>query len=181
MSNVELQDELGLVGTLEILKIDASGVKETLFVDENLIMDRAKAHLLSLIYDISGTAETDPVASFKVGSGGVFNSNSTSVKPSDPKAVDLYTPYSPGPNSQFYNAFNITHNRSQDNPSFLSSSFPTDVTFTFNLTPNDLVGSEISEVGLFTESTYMFNHKTFPSIQKTSQFSLQFTWTIKYN
>ncbi len=182
MSIIELQDDIGLVGTLSINKVFPDGRVEPHISDENLIMDRAKAHLLILVYDTSGSTRTDPITSFRIGTGGVFSlANPISPKPSNPRAVDLYTPILSGSGAPLYDPTNLTHNRNTLDPALLSSSFPTDVTFTFNLTPNDSIGIDINEVGLFTKSGYMFNHKTFPTIRKTDQFSLQFVWTIKYN
>lgn len=54
------------------------------------------------------------------------------------------------------------------------------VTYSFNISSSQLNGYNISEVGLFRESGNMFNIKTFPSIPKSSAFSIQFLWTIKY-
>jgi len=79
MTHLQFNDEIGLTGTLEIRKIE-KGAEETLFLEDNLIMDRAKAHLLSLIYDTSGSTETDPIATFRVGNGGVFGTNITAVR-----------------------------------------------------------------------------------------------------
>lgn len=54
------------------------------------------------------------------------------------------------------------------------------VTYSFSISSSQLNGYNISEVGLFRESGGMFNIKTFPSIPKSSAFSIQFLWTIKY-
>jgi hypothetical protein len=54
------------------------------------------------------------------------------------------------------------------------------VIYSFNLSSSQLNGYNISEVGLFKQSTNMFNIKTFASIPKSSAFSIQFLWTIKY-
>lgn len=54
------------------------------------------------------------------------------------------------------------------------------VTYSFSVSSSQLNGYNISEVGLFRESGNMFNIKTFPSIPKSSAFSIQFLWTIKY-
>ncbi len=54
------------------------------------------------------------------------------------------------------------------------------VIYSFNITSSQLNGYNISEVALFRESLDMFNIKTFASIPKSSAFSIQFLWTIKY-
>ena len=55
-----------------------------------------------------------------------------------------------------------------------------EVTYSFGLSSSQLNGFNISEVALFKESGDMFNIKTFASLPKTSSFSIQFLWTIKY-
>lgn len=181
MTTINFTDEISLRGELTITKLPIVGEEEVLFEDKNLIMDRAKAHLLTLIYDTTGTNTTDPIAEFRLGSGGVYNAASISaVKQSDPKMTDLFSPLLPSAGA-VYNPEDLTHDRITNDPGYLVDSFPTDVTFAFTITPNDLVGYGINEAGLITQSGRLFNHKTFPTITKDSDFSLQFTWTIKYN
>lgn len=54
------------------------------------------------------------------------------------------------------------------------------VKYSFSISPTELNGYNISEVAMFKESGLMFNIKTFASIPKSSSFSIQFIWTIKY-
>lgn len=54
------------------------------------------------------------------------------------------------------------------------------VKYSFSISPTQLNGYNISEVALYRESANMFNIKTFASIPKSSSFSIQFIWTIRY-
>lgn len=54
------------------------------------------------------------------------------------------------------------------------------VKYSFSVSPTQLNGYNISEVALYRESGDMFNIKTFASIPKSSSFSIQFIWTIRY-
>jgi hypothetical protein len=171
---LKFNDEIGLQGILDVSLLYADGKEDTYFRDENLIMDRAKSHLLSLVYDTSGSVVTDPIQSFRVGSGGVF-SNTAVVREPDASRNTLFQAIALG-----YPPTRITHNREDVLPTSLSASSPRDVTFSFSLTPSELVGAYISEVGLFTRSGFMFNHKTFPALYKTTEFTVLFRWTLRY-
>ena len=54
----------------------------------------------------------------------------------------------------------------------------TSITFSANLLTTQGNGAGISEGALFTASGVMFNYLTFPAIQKTASFGINFQWTI---
>lgn len=188
--NKELLDKQGVTGQLAIyvnpngtdamIPIFKGGDDDEDDSEPNVVTTAAKAHLLSLIYDTTLTAAPDPIVRFQVGNGGTLDGSpgnpgtpGVNPKPSDGSETILNAEISDSGGTEYFPT-EITHD------AVGISSGTTQVTYSFGITPNQLNGRYISEVGLFTQSGMMFNIKTFASIPKTSAFSLHFVWTIQH-
>lgn len=103
-----------------------------------------------------------------MGKGGTATLGGSDVKPVLGDATNLYVP----------------HTQAGVYPNILGTPLVTtdglEITYSFSIPDNALVGEYINEVALFKEDGSMFNMKTFPSILKVSGFSLVFVWRIRY-
>jgi len=158
-------NRLDVEGELQIYATSSKTNKPVLiFKDLNKIMDEAKAYLLRALYDPAFVVE--PIASFKVGSGGTITPNGVDIKPIAGDRTGLFTPYTTG----YANTV----------PAPSVSTDGKVITFNFSIPDTDLNGEYINEVGMFRSGGTLYNMKTFPSILKTSGFSLTFVWTIRH-
>ena len=149
-----------LDGFLSVKKIFSDGTEEKILdEDPNLIMLQSKLNMLSTIYQ--GSFTPDPISTLQVGIGGTI----------DPAGLYPQT-VTPNRTSLFNSSLSVSVSYT------VNSSVPS-VTFLANLDQSTGNGLLITEAGLFTVGNNMFNQKTFPGIPKTSEFSLQFSWTIK--
>lgn len=159
-------DDVTPEGILQIDIVFGNRAPVTFFREIQRIMDESKAYVLRSVYDNAFTV--DPLYSFKIGTGGTYTVGGTDVKPVTGDRTDLYTPITPSGN---YPNILAAPTVSTDGKS---------VTYVFSISDTDLNGQVLNEVAMFRASANMFNMKTFPSITKTSGFSLNFTWTIRY-
>lgn len=162
---IESEDATGAEGALAII-IRPKGLDKDfkIFHEPNRIMDEAKAYMLAAIYNPGFVI--DAVDNFKIGQGGTSTSGGVDTIPIPGDRSDLYTPYTTG-----YSTAMPTPSVSVDGKA---------VTFTFSIPDTDMNGVYINEVAMFRNSGTIFNMKTFPSILKTSGFSLTFIWTIRH-
>ncbi len=148
-----------LDGELLAKRVFSDGTVETIFHDKNLIMLVSKQRLLSMTYASSGV--WDPITTLRVGTGGTIDPLGLFPKTVNPSLTGLYNELLSAPTSYQVN-----------------DSIPS-VTFITDLDQGTGNGQKITEAGLFTSLGSMFNIKCFPGIDKTSEFSLHFEWTIK--
>lgn len=163
--SIKSEDTTGAQGSLEII-VNSKGLGQSfkIFQEENRIMDEAKAYMLGAIYNPAFVV--DAIDNFKIGVGGTSTLGGTDTLPVPGDRVDLYDPYTSG-----YSTAMPTPSTSIDGKT---------VTFTFSIADTDMNGVYINEVAMFRNSGTIFNMKTFPSILKTSGFSLTFIWTIRH-
>lgn len=135
-----------------------------IFSGHNKIMDEAKAFVLSAIYD--NAFVPDPISTFKVGNDGTITTNGNDPRVVTGDRTDLFDPIATG----YTNVVSA--------PALSSGGRV--ATFSFSVLDTELNGEYINEVGMFRLGGTMFNMKTFPSILKTSGFSLTFIWTIRH-
>jgi hypothetical protein len=151
--------QMEIRGDLLAQKIFANGSKETVFHEKNMIMLVSKQRLLSMLYASSGS--WDPITSFRVGTGGTVDPKGLFPKVVNQNLTGLYNELMTVPT--YYQ---------------VNNSIPS-VVFITDLDQGMGNGQKITEAGLFTTAGSMFNIKCFPGIDKTSEFSLHFEWTIK--
>lgn len=163
--SIQSEETTGADGSLEIIVTPTGLGKDfKIFQEKNRIMDEAKAYMLAAIYDPGFVV--DAVASFMIGQGGTSTAGGADVLPVPGDRTALYDPYTSG----YFTAM----------PAPSVSVDGKTVTFTFSITDTDMNGVYINEVAMFRNSGAMFNMKTFPSILKTSGFSLTFIWTVRH-
>lgn len=157
---MEIITRLPLCGTLSARLDYTNGVQKQLFVHkENVITNASKQALVPPLYT---SVTSDPVNTFKIGTGGTIDPQGQYPKTVDGTLTSLFTEI---------NSYSIVSHLFPD---------PYSVTFLVDVPTADGNGSLINEAGMFTESGTMFNIKTFPAIPKTSDFSIHFEWTIRY-
>lgn len=148
-----------LEGELLAQKVFPDGSKETVFHEKNLIMLASKQRFLAIAYADSGS--WDPITTLHVGIGGTLDPEGLFPKAVNHSLTTLFSDILPVP----------THFE-------VNNSIPS-VTFIADLDQGMGNGKKITEAGLFTRTGSLFNIKTFPGIDKTSEFNLHFEWTIK--
>lgn len=148
-----------LEGELLAQKVFPDGSKETVFHEKNLIMLASKQRFLAIAYADSGN--WDPITTLHVGIGGTLDPEGLFPKAVNHSLTTLFSDILPVP----------THFE-------VNNSIPS-VTFIADLDQGMGNGQKITEAGLFTRTGSLFNIKTFPGIDKTSEFNLHFEWTIK--
>lgn len=134
--------------------------RQAVFQKKNMITKAAKQFLLSGLYTVG--VVSDPIINLKVGTGGNIDPQGLYPKPEDPTQLDLITPILTIP---------ITY--TLDNPNVT-------VTFLADVDQSQCNGSMLTEAGLFMTSGKIFNVKNHPGINKTSQFSVHYSWAIKF-
>lgn len=159
MNFLDLQ---GVVGVLTIKKIFAGSEKNTeeeVFKKKNLIVKASRQRILTSLYT---TTTSDPIHSLKIGTGGTYDPAGMFVIPESINQTGLTAPVS---------GLSLP-------VSYSVSDTGLSVTFSATLDQSSGNGNLISEAGLFTLSGNIFNVKNHPGISKTSDFSLQYSWTI---
>lgn len=134
--------------------------KETFFEQKNLIMSNAKRFLLSGIY-LAGVV-SDPIINLKAGTGGCVDPAGLYPKTEDPDQLDLISPIITVPTVYVLDNANIS------------------VTFLADIDQSQSNGQLITEAGLFKASGLIFNAKNHPGITKTSDFSVHYSWKIRF-
>ena len=148
-----------LKGTLTVERIYPDGHTETAFEKKNLIVLTAKQNLLSMLYIANQLS--DPIISLQIGTGGCIDPQGMFPKPISQAMTSLFTPLLTVPTSYTIN---------NADPS---------VTYLATVDQSTANGSLITESGLYTAAGHLFNILTFPGINKTSEFSIQFSWQIE--
>lgn len=162
----KFNDSFDMDGILEIYLIPAGTEKRILFYrGKNLIMNNARAHTLSMATE--SLHSVNPITGFELGSGttpptGIETHLTTAIDPAN------------------YPSATFT-------PSVDYSSMVT--TYTISLATTDANGYNLSEIGLFADNYWledsargkMFNMKVFPTIAKTSSYSVVFVWKINFS
>jgi hypothetical protein len=131
---------------------------EIAFEKKNLITLSAKQVILASLYLSNQTS--DPIISLQVGTGGCIDPQGMYPKPINQNLTSLFTPL-------------LTVSTSYT----LNTATPS-VTFLATVDQGTANGSLITEAGLYKASNNIFNILTFPGINKTSEFSINFSWTI---
>lgn len=152
-------ENLRLTGHLIISKDYNDRGSYVVFEEKNLITLATKIAILTLIHT-GGTG--DPINRLRVGTGGCIDPEGLFPKPEDQTQTNLNTPFL---------TVNTTHTEDNAIPS---------TTFLADLDQATGNNNLVTEAGLITTAGNLFNLKNFPGIQKTSDFSLHFEWTIKF-
>lgn len=161
MSKVHAADGVGALGTLNISVDYHKGKgRETVFHKDNLVVKAAKQVLLSGLYTVG--VVSDPIANLKVGTGGNIDPSGLYPKSEDPLQTDLVTPILTIPVTYTLDLANVT------------------VTFLADVDQSQCNGSMLTEAAMFKTSGLIFNVKNHPGINKTSQFSVHYSWAIKF-
>ena len=161
MQLVKIKDTLPVMGELEIsLDYHKGKGKEPVFKQKNLIVNRTKNFLLSGVYLPS--IVSDQIVSLRAGSGGCIDPQGLYPKPEDPLQSDLITPVITIPAIYVLGVSDIS------------------VTFLADVDQSQSNGILFTEAGLITAAGNLWNVKNFPGIPKTSEFSIHFSWTIKF-
>ena len=150
----------GIKGYLSAQKVYEDGRIEPVFTEKkNIIVLTALQSFLSGLY-LSGQT-SNPITTLWVGTGGTIDPAGQFPKPVSQSLTGLFDPLTSVATS--YTVDNAT-------PS---------VTFLAALDQSTANGALITEAGLFQASGSMFNINTFPGIPKTSEFAINFQWTIE--
>lgn len=157
--NINSTADVGIRGDLLVKKVFSNGSESVVVDEKNMIMLLSKVNLLSMLYATSGT--WDPMKTLRIGTGGTLDPLGLFPKAINQSLTTLFHETL---------ALPISYQRNDSIPS---------VTFITDLDQGTGNGQKITEAGLFTLQGLMFNIKTFPGIDKTSEFSLHFEWTIK--
>jgi hypothetical protein len=134
--------------------------REIFFEKKNLIVKEAKQYLLSGTY-LAGVV-SDPIINLKAGVGGNIDPAGLYPKTEDPDQLDLVTPVITIPTVYVLDVSNIS------------------CTFLADVDQSQANGSQLTEAGLFKASGKIFNVKNHPGINKTSEFSVHYSWTIRF-
>jgi len=156
----EDRTSFGISGRVHIYKKFDSGLEETVFHEDNLIVQNGKLLVLTNLYFPQGGG--DPLAYAKVGTGGAYDPAGAFLKPVTTDMTDLFSPVEIIP---IYRA-------AQD------ASIPS-VTMLASVDNSQGNGLRLNEAGFFSRSGIMFNIKVFPGTLKTTAFALNFRWDIK--
>lgn len=164
--SIVCNSQLSNATEISIFAVFSNGDSRLLFRGENRIMDASKAEVLSSLYDPDYLQ--NKIATFKVGIGGTNTPGGPDVKPVPGDLTDLYSPVTPSGN--YDNILGAP----------LVTTDGLEITYQFSIPDPALVGQQINEVAMFKENGEIFNMKTFPSVLKSSGFSLAFIWRIRY-
>lgn len=156
---INSKSKIGIQGDLLVKKVFKNGTESVVVDEKNMIMLVSKINLLSMTYAVSGV--WDPISTLRIGTGGTLDPLGLFPKAINQSLTSLFNEVLTLPTSYQIN-----------------DSVPS-VTFITDLDQGTGNGQKITEAGLFTSQGLMFNIKTFPGIDKTSEFSLHFEWTIK--
>lgn len=162
MSQITIDSPLPLMeGIFHLEKrFVGTGEIEVIEHDCNLITRASKAYLLLGVYldDIV----SDPVKTLKIGTGGCKDPEGKFPKREDPLQTDLITPILTIPAIP------------------VPSSTEVAVTFLADVDQTQANGQRISEAGLFKSLGGIFNVKNHPAVTKAPEFSLHYSWTIRF-
>ena len=157
---MQIKSSLKLEGHLKLSKVFPDGRIEVVYDEDNIITLFGKSQVLSYLYTNPGIT-TDPIVSFRVGTGGTVDPSGLFPKLEDPTQTNLNTPLL---------SVTVAYTVKASVPS---------VTFLADLDLATGNGSLITEAGLVTNAGFLWNVKNFPGIPKTSEFNLHCEWTVK--
>lgn len=159
-STMKSSENVAAVGILSISIGRKDGTREKIFEEKNLITKAAKRFLLSGLY--LPAIASDPIINLKAGIGGNIDPAGLYPKPEDPDQTNLITPVITIPTVYTLDVPNIV------------------VTFLADVDQSQANGQQLTEVGLFKASGAIFNVKNHPGINKTSEFSVHYSWAIRF-
>lgn len=157
---MNIGEDIKIEGRLGIDLVYPDGRKVNHFEDRNLITKASKQFLLSGIYLPS--IVSDPLTTLKVGTGGTVDPAGLFPLAEDPAATGLHTLLLSVPLVYVLDIANVA------------------VTFLADVDQSTGNGSSLSECAMFKASGVIFNLKNHPAITKTSEFSVHYSWTIRY-
>lgn len=136
-----------------------TGTEKVHYAELNLITNVGKLSILNAL--VGGAAAADAIATLRMGTGGCIDPQGRVPKEELVSQTGLTTQVLSVP---------ITYTVDTGN---VKATILADI--------NDTTGNgyNLNEVGLFTSSGKMFNVKNFPSIAKTSEFSIHVEWVIR--
>jgi hypothetical protein len=158
-NTVKLRTGIPVHGFLSIFKRYKDGTTDLAFAEHNILTLARRQFLLSGIYTTA--VVSDPVNRLRVGIGGTVDPEGLFPRPEDPTWTNL--------NNNILTV-STTHTEDLTVPN---------TTFIADIDESQCNGQSINEAGLITVAGLLFNVKTFPSIPKTSDFSLHFEWVIE--
>ena len=129
-----------------------------LFDGSNIIVQTA---IYDYLQSLTSTYTSSPITTLQIGSGGTYD-------------VQGLNPIVPTRGQTAMNSYLDTVAAAASAPISTSTS----VTFTASVPSTVANGVLVSEAGLFNAAGYMMNYITFPAITKSSEFGLNFAWTI---
>lgn len=130
------------------------------FREKNLITTAAKLFLLSGIY--LPNIVSDPIVALEVGTGGTVDPAGLYPLAESPTQTALHTYLLSTPTT------------------YVPPVGVTAVTFLADLDQNTGNGSMLTECAMVKASGLLFNVKNYPGINKTSSFSVHYSWTIQF-
>ena len=154
-----VKDSLKPEGYLRITLRFKDGREQEHFSDHNLITNIGRMAILNALVGLPNSF--DPLSQLRAGSGGCIDPAGKVPREEDPKATGLIAPFL---------AVSVTY--TLDNTAIMA-------TILADIDQSTANSQSINEIGLFTQSGRMFNVKNFPSIPKTSEFSIHVEWRIK--
>jgi hypothetical protein len=157
---MKVGEDIQIEGRLNIDLVYPDGRNIKHFEDDNLITTLSKQFLLSGIYLPS--IVSDQVTTLKVGTGGTVDPGGLYPLAEDPAATGLHTLLLSVPVVYVLDLPNVA------------------VTFLADVDQSTGNGSSLSECAMFKASGLIFNLKNHPAITKTSEFSIHYSWTIRY-
>lgn len=157
---MNLSEAVRCVGKLTIELVYPDGRRITYFERDNLIVKSAKQFMLTQVY--APGVMSDPITALKAGTAGNIDPQGLYPKVEDPLQTDLITPVITVPTVNVPDLPNVQ------------------VTFLADVTQTQCNGLQLTECGLFKAGGGMFNVKNHPGINKTADFSVHYSWTIKY-
>lgn len=158
---MKILENMNVIGELGIsLDFHQGKGKEKFFEQKNLITKASKQFLLSGIY-LPGIV-SDQITTLKVGTGGNIDPAGLYPKAEDPTQTGLITLLMSVPIVYTLDVSSIA------------------VTFLADIGQSQGNGSLLTECGLFKASGAIFNIKNHPGIPKTSDFSVHYSWVVRY-
>lgn len=141
-------------------RFPATGEVEVVRHEENLITKASKAYLLLGVYQTG--IVSDPVQTLKIGTGGCIDPDGKFPKKEDPLQTDLSNPILTLPAIPVPSTTEVA------------------VTFLADVDQTQANGQRINEAGLFKSLGGIFNVKNHPAVTKAPEFSLHYSWTIRF-
>ena len=160
--NLGMVDRVLPRGELEIFKIYDDGKKERVDIGDNLIVDVGHDSLAILISGDDEGINDKTIGKMSWGDGGHDTGNPTLALPPLPTDVALAAEHAATGKKVVTNDFPAT-----DTARFIAT-----------IEKSELIGDLISEVGLFTKDDTLFARRTFGALLKSSEFALEFRWSI---